>query len=400
MPRDTQSSFNLHCKYVLLTYPQSDNLDIGHLSEHLGKFGSFIIGRERHADGGIHFHAFVDFQRKRRFRNARCFDVDGHHPNIVPSRGSAGRGYDYATKDHDIVAGELTRPGGEGNGTRVSSDASAWAELVEAETRDEFFALLARNAPKALICSFPAITKYADWKYAPSRGSYETPKGWFSGGSMDELNAWSSGTLGVSWVCEPRLSIPEGTPSGREREFGDPGPESRLVECVRTRTGKHGPLLGPLAGARGPFRRLRLLSLASLGSRHVTLGRPRSVVVYGPTRVGKTVWARSLGEHIYFCGLYSGSEAMRFAEVGYAVFDDMGGLKYVPQFKNWLGGQMQFQVKQLYRDPTIISWGKPSIWLANNDPRDEDITSVDREWLEGNCDFIYVGETIFHANTE
>lgn len=90
---------------------------------------------------------------------------------------------------------------------------------------------------------------------------------------------------------------------------------------------------------------------------------------------------------------------MRFAEVEYAVFDDMGGLKFVPQFKNWLGGQMQFQVKQLYRDPTIISWGKPSIWLANNDPRDEDITSVDRDWLEANCDFIYVTEPIFHANT-
>jgi len=92
---------------------------------------------------------------------------------------------------------------------------------------------------------------------------------------------------------------------------------------------------------------------------------------------------------------------MRHDDADFAVFDDMGGLKFVPQYKNWLGCQFQFQVKQLYRDPVIITWGKPTIWLANHDPRTEDgITDTDVRWLEGNCDFVYLGDTIFHASTE
>lgn len=121
--------------------------------------------------------------------------------------------------------------------------------------------------------------------------------------------------------------------------------------------------------------------------------------MWGPTRLGKTVWARSLGEHAYFCGLYSASEAMRFAEVDYAVFDDIqGGIKFFPGYKNWLGCQMQFQVKALYRDPVLIQWGKPTIWVANTDPR-LDLGYTEVEWLEGNCDFVYIETPIFHANT-
>lgn len=129
--------------------------------------------------------------------------------------------------------------------------------------------------------------------------------------------------------------------------------------------------------------------------------RQKSLVLYGETRLGKTMWARSLGPHMYFCGLYSGAEAMRYAECAYAVFDDMGGLKYVPQYKNWLGCQMQFQVKMLYKDPKIITWGKPCIWLANEDPRMEaGVTESEIRWLEGNCTFIHLESSIVRANTE
>ena len=128
--------------------------------------------------------------------------------------------------------------------------------------------------------------------------------------------------------------------------------------------------------------------------------RRRSLVLYGDTRLGKTVWARSLGNHIYFCGLYSGSEAMRYNDVDYAIFDDMQ-LKYVPQFKNWLGCQANFQVKVLYKDPVLITWGKPCIWLSNDDPRHEaHLTDTDVRWLEGNCDFINLTEPIVHASIE
>lgn len=105
---------------------------------------------------------------------------------------------------------------------------------------------------------------------------------------------------------------------------------------------------------------------------------------------------------MHFAGLYSGSEAIRAQEsdVEYAVFDDIaGGIRFFPNYKCWLGGQYQFNVKVLYRDPVCITWGRPAIWLSNSDPRD-DVTDDERRWLDGNCKFVYITEPIFHANTQ
>lgn len=126
-------------------------------------------------------------------------------------------------------------------------------------------------------------------------------------------------------------------------------------------------------------------------------------MLYGPSRLGKTVWARSLGKHGYFCGLYSGRDAVRItgdSGIRYAIFDDIqGGIKFFPGFKNWLGGQTQFQIKVLYKDPVLVDWGRPAIWIANDDPR-LSLNEVDIEWLEANCYFVNVTSPIFHANTE
>lgn len=120
--------------------------------------------------------------------------------------------------------------------------------------------------------------------------------------------------------------------------------------------------------------------------------RPKSLVLYGASRLGKTIWARSIGSHIYFCGLFSGKLCENLANVTYAVFDDIqGGIKFFHGWKNWLGAQFQFQVKVLYKDPLLITWGKPSIWVSNTDPRDDMGGNLDDlNWLEANCIFINV----------
>lgn len=123
-------------------------------------------------------------------------------------------------------------------------------------------------------------------------------------------------------------------------------------------------------------------------------------MLYGETRTGKTLWARSLGRHIYNVGLVSGAECMKAASVEYAVFDDIrGGIKFFPAFKEWLGAQMTVSVKQLYRDPCLVAWGKPSIWISNDDPRSS-MEASDANWLEQNAVFIDVSRPIFRANTE
>lgn len=90
---------------------------------------------------------------------------------------------------------------------------------------------------------------------------------------------------------------------------------------------------------------------------------------------------------------------MKADTAAYAVFDDLqGGFKFFHGFKNWMGCQYQFQIKGLYKDPQLITWGKPSIWLSNNDPAGE-LSSEDYTWLEGNATIIYVDSNLFLSST-
>lgn len=99
-------------------------------------------------------------------------------------------------------------------------------------------------------------------------------------------------------------------------------------------------------------------------------------------------------------GIVSGEECMKAGDVKYAIFDDMrGGIKFFHAWKEWLGCQETVTVKCLYREPKQIKWLKPTIWVANTDPR-LDMDPQDVAFLEKNCKFVEVVRAIFHANTE
>ncbi|UDN67434.1 replication-associated protein [robinz virus RP_385] len=317
-------AFHCNARYFLITYSKCGDLSEWSVLDRFVELGAeCIIARELHKSGHIHFHVFADFGRKFRSRKTSIFDVDGRHANIEPSWGTPEKGYDYAIKDGDILAGGLERPTG-----RVGSGAAfhIWTQITDAEDRDEFWSLVQELDPKSLCCSFGQLQKYADWKYTPAPPVYATPGGFeFVGGDLDGRDAW--------------------------------------VQAA---------------------------------------GRPMSLVLYGETRTGKTLWARSLGRHIYNVGLVSGAECIKAMhdDVKYAIFDDIrGGMKFFPAFKEWLGGQMTVTVKLLYRDPVLVPWGRPTIWISNGDPR-LDMEPSDANWLEQNAIFIDVASPIFRANTE
>lgn len=226
-------NFDIHCRYALITYAQCGDLSgptVGEFLEGLG-FKS-VIGRENHADGGLHLHCFVDFGRKRRFRRPRVFDIEGRHPNVEPSRGTPEKGWDYAVKDGDIVWQSLDRPkeaGGSNGGTR-----DKWAAITGASNRESFWDLVHELDPKSAACSFTQLQKYCDWKFAPLPPVYATPDGIsFTGGDVDGRDDWlqqsgigsgnaligmSNGRSGGYWIvvaaCAPR---------------GDPQPPPSLV---------------------------------------------------------------------------------------------------------------------------------------------------------------------------
>lgn len=127
--------------------------------------------------------------------------------------------------------------------------------------------------------------------------------------------------------------------------------------------------------------------------------RRQSLILWGPSRLGKTVWARSLGKHAYYGGLFSLDEPLE--GVSYAIFDDFGGLKFLPTFKFWLGHQKQFYVTDKYKGKKLIDWGKPSIWLSNSNPLEEfGLKAEDVEWLQANCTVIELTMKVAHANTQ
>ena len=186
--------YRFAAKYGLLTFPQCGSLDGFEVSDHLSSLGAeCIVGRENHEDGGVHLHAFFMFDRKFESRDVRIFDVGGRHPNVVRGYGTPEKGWDYATKDGDVVAGGLARPSPSG----VSQDGDRWAEIILAEDREEFFDRCKRLAPRALLCSFTSLRAYADWRYRVDPAPYKSPEGLgFSTSHYPELDSWVEQNLG------------------------------------------------------------------------------------------------------------------------------------------------------------------------------------------------------------
>jgi len=180
--------FKFEAKYGLLTYAQCQNLDPFRVVTHLSEIGAeCIIGREDHSNGGTHLHAFFMFERKFATRNERIFDVDGFHPNIVRGYGTPEKGWDYATKDGNIVAGGLQRP----SRNEDSGESTKWHEIILAENRDDFFERIANLDPRSLCINFGNLEKYADWKYRPNPEEYSHPGGIsFQEERIHELNEW------------------------------------------------------------------------------------------------------------------------------------------------------------------------------------------------------------------
>lgn len=181
--------FHCNARYFLITYAQCGDLSEWAVLDHFVELGAeCIIGREHHQDLGLHFHVFIDFGRKFRSRKTDVFDVQGRHPNIQASRGTPEKGYDYAIKDGDVVAGGLERPSrAVGSGKAVD----LWSQIAGATCGKEFWELCEELDPKSLCCSFGQLQKFHDWRFAEHAPVYESPAGFdFVGGDLDGRDDW------------------------------------------------------------------------------------------------------------------------------------------------------------------------------------------------------------------
>lgn len=194
-------TFVFRSRYALLTYAQCEGLDHWSVLEHLSAIpAECIIGREAHADGGTHLHAFCDFGERFYTGNPRRFDVEGYHPNIQPFGRTPEKGWDYACKEGDVVCGGLGRPdGGRGAGADVSGASTQWDRIVGAETVEEFWRLVRELAPRTLLTNFNSVRAYADWHYRPVVAPYQNPTGIeFDLSGVEELREWVQDSLSRS----------------------------------------------------------------------------------------------------------------------------------------------------------------------------------------------------------
>lgn len=191
-------------KHVLLTYAQCGELDPFKVVEHLGDLGAeCIVGREDHADGGVHLHCFATFEEKFRTRDERWADVEGCHPNAQPCKTTPEKMYDYAIKDGEVVAGGLGRP----SGVRDGENGSKWGQILNAGSRDEFFALVQELDPRALGYAHASVMRCADWLFPVVREPYVSPAGVsFDTSAFPELDDWVRDYLRGSVVGECSLS--------------------------------------------------------------------------------------------------------------------------------------------------------------------------------------------------
>lgn len=309
----------LQFRYVLLTYAQAAGLDTQALCNLFNELNAkYVIGRENHADGGIHYHCFLDFGKKWRSSNMAAFDVEGYHPNISPSKGRAAGGWRYATKDGDIVAQTLDEPTGQSKGPTMQDRC---ASAISADTRAEFDRIMREELPDVLLRSYTSVKGYATDRFTEEKAVYQHPE-----------------CLEVDTSAYPDL-----------HEWY----QRNVVEWVPGRRGQ-------------------------------------SLVLIGPSRLGKTVWARSLSvNHTHHGNMFSLDNFD--PDVDYAVFDDID-IDFLPSYKCWLGHQQSFTCTDKYRSKRTVTWGKPCIWLSNVDPRTG--KNVDQDWMDLNCKFVFIESSL------
>lgn len=119
--------------------------------------------------------------------------------------------------------------------------------------------------------------------------------------------------------------------------------------------------------------------------------RPKSLIMVGDSRLGKTAWARKHGSHVYYNGTWNMSKLDALSsDTKYIVWDDLFNWESF-NYKQWLGGQWEFDVTGKYRAPrTVSGWGRPSIICCNALP-----THLDNQWVKDNCIIVYIRFKLF-----
>lgn len=162
--------FQINSRYLLVTYSQADVIEHQELLDFLKtKYSdAFIcVGRERHEDGGLHYHAFIGAEVPIRIGGARVLDLNNVHPNITSCR-RPKEGLAYARKEGETMEW----------GNEPTFDAGIkWKDILASTTSTQAFMEAVReHYPRDFVLANERIQAYADKHLGRTPSLQYTPR--------------------------------------------------------------------------------------------------------------------------------------------------------------------------------------------------------------------------------
>ncbi|QMS79232.1 REP [Eucalyptus urophylla associated virus] len=388
-----KNKWRLRSRQVLLTYMYGDDgegpsaQDVKEKIESLG--GKCTVAKEvAPSTGRVHLHVFARKPTPFITRNSKYFDIVLYHPNVKAITTNPRGVWDYVTKGGNILVQDVPRPDPH---TRAKQEQEVFFTALQSATdADDMLRIVREGAPRTFCTSFNSISAAAKYKFPHSSiPEYTSPSGLCSDLSgLDDLRDWIAEFIPNHSRERDRgpadsSPIPESTPSLTEGSISDwSGLSSAEDEVdasfsVTEEPDKRWEPIRYTASPPDPHPALKVPQV-----------RPKSLILWGKSRTGKTLFARSLGPHIYHATEFN--LACHTDDAEYAIFDDLkDGMRTKGfDYKCWLGGQHQFNCTDKYTKKRVISWGKPSIFITNDDPMMQ--AGVDFDWLRENVTIVHV----------
>nr|QHU79479.1 replication associated protein [Opuntia virus 1] len=345
-------SFKINAKNYFLTFP---NCSLSK-EEALAQLKSlktptnikFIrICEEHHQDGSPHLHVLIQFEKKFQCKNQRYFDLHHpsssiqFHPNIQAAKSSSDV-KSYMEKERCFLDyGEFQIDGRSARGGKQSENES-FAKALNASSKEEALQILKEEQPKHFLLQFHNLSSNLDKIFAPPPQQFQNK--YFNFKITDDIEQW----LGETFEFD--LTSPAGPKI------------NKIIE-----------------------------------------DRPKSLIVEGPSRTGKTAWARSLGAHNYLSGHLDFNSKCFSNSAMYNVIDDI--TPHYLKLKHWkelIGAQRDWQSNCKYGKPVQIKGDIPSIVLCNPGPEtsykeflDKDENSALKDWTLQNAYFIFITQPLF-----
>nr|UBJ26265.1 replication-associated protein [Red panda feces-associated circular DNA virus 13] len=316
----------------------------------------WTIGWEQHADGSPHSHVVIQFNERIDTTDILSFDYLGTHPNVKYLKGATSlqRAEDYAKKEGHY------RQTGADDTAAISRRERIYGRALACTSSADAHKVLQENAPRDYVLYNTAICKFID-----SRFIVKTPYV-----SEYKLEDFKLGFNILNWIANNvwNLVAPTGTALTAGLHLDLPTREvasSTIYDELVT------PEVTP-----DPTR------------------RRFSMALIGPSRTGKTEMARSIGSHWYNITFFMLDNYDATCE--YAIFDDVEITKSnFNLYKPFFGCQATINVTDKYRHKQQIKWGKPSIFLFNDDEFDDlqnSLSKGQKDWLKANCEMYRVNK--------